>query len=93
MYCLAVCQQQVTDLPGAQTSLHIIFLSHCTTWQIEIGEDVVCRYQQVISMCGLLGRCLALVATGAVPAALDCAVVPVPDPALVQVDCPCRLKA
>ena len=32
-----------------------------------------------------LGRCLALAAVGAVPADLDYAVVPVPDPLLIKV--------
>lgn len=32
-----------------------------------------------------LGRCLALAAVGAVPADLDYAVVPVPDPQLIKV--------
>ena len=36
-------------------------------------------------MASALGRCLALAATGAVPATLERAVVPVPDPALVKV--------
>lgn len=35
-----------------------------------------------------LGRCLALAAAGAVPADLDHAVVPVPDPQLIKVVTP-----
>lgn len=35
-----------------------------------------------------LGRCLALAAAGAVPAHLDHAVVPVPDPQLIKVVAP-----
>lgn len=38
-------------------------------------------------MASAFGRCLALAVNGAVPATLDCTAVPVPDPALVQVNC------